>query len=198
MATWSNSASMSNIVYFVASSLDGYIADSDGSLEWLTSIEGAPEEITSSFISTVGVQVMGSRTYEWLLENENILSHPEKWSQFFGEMKTVVFSSRSLPVPEMADIAFVDGSPAEHVDEITAWAGDGNIWLVAGGQLASQFLAANLIDRLEITYAPVVLGSGVKLFGDLSDFVRVDIRETLPSGNFIHVKCDVSLTSSGT
>ena len=195
MATWSNSVSMSNVVYFVASSLDGYIADSDGSLEWLTNIEGAPEEITSSFMSTVGVQVMGSRTYEWLLENENILSHPEKWSQFFGEMRTVVFSSRSLPLPENADIAFVHGSPEEHFDEIATRAGEGNIWLVGGGHLASQFLAANLIDRLEVTFAPVVLGGGVKLFGDLSDFVRVDIRETLSSGNFIHVKCDVSLRS---
>jgi dihydrofolate reductase len=192
MATWSNSASMSKVVYFVATSIDGYIADATGSLEWLTSLEEAPEELSSEFMATVGVQVMGSTTYEWLLREENIIAQPEKWSSFFGHMKTVVFSSRELPTPQGAEIVLVNGSVSEHFSQITQLAGDGVIWVVGGGELATQFLDAGLLDIVEITLAPVLLGSGTPLFTELQSRNALQLRESQTHGSFVHLKYDVS------
>ena len=192
MATWSNFASMSKVVYFVAASLDGYIADATGSLEWLTSLEGAPEELSSEFMATVGVQVMGSTTYEWLLREENIIAQPEKWTAFFGHMKTVVFSSRELPTPHGAEIVMLNGSVSEHFSHITQLAGDAVIWVVGGGQLATQFLDAELLDSVEITLAPVLLGSGTPLFTELQSPNALQLRESQTHGSFVHLKYEVS------
>lgn len=192
MATWSNSASMSKVVYFVAASLDGYIADATGSLEWLTSLEGAPEDLSAELMATVGVQVMGSTTYEWLLREENIIAQPEKWSAFFGHMKTVVFSSRVLPMPEGAEIVVLNGAVSEYFSPITQLAGDGVIWVVGGGQLASQFLNAGLLDSVEVTYAPVILGSGTPLFGDVESSNALLLRESQTHGSFVHLKFDLA------
>lgn len=192
MATWSNSASMSKVVYFVATSLDGYIADATGSLEWLTSLEGAPEDLSAEFMATVGVQVMGSTTYEWLLREENIIAQPEKWSTFFGHMKTVVFSSRELPTPQGAEIVMLNGSVSEHFSHITQLAGDGVIWVVGGGELATQFLDAGLLDSVEITLAPVLLGSGTPLFGDVDSSNALQLRDSQTHGSFVHLKFDLA------
>ena len=169
---------MSKVVYFVATSIDGYIADATGALEWLTFLEGAPEEPSAAFMATVGVQVMGSTTYEWLLREENIIAQPEKWSAFFGHMKTVVFSSRELPTPQGAEIVLVNGSVSEHFSQITQLAGDGVIWVVGGSELATQFLDAGLLDIVEITLAPVLLGSGTPLFTELQSRKALQLRES--------------------
>ncbi|MEY2698308.1 MAG: hypothetical protein RL720_264 [Actinomycetota bacterium] len=182
---------MSNVVYFVASSLDGYIADTTGSIDWLTRIEGAPNELTEAFMNTVGVQVMGSTTYQWLLDQEDLLVHPDKWQSFFGQMKTVVFSSRNLEKPRNADVTFLNGSVSENFSHIAGLAGNQQIWLVGGGHLASQFLDAGLLSRLEITYAPAVLGGGTQLFSGAHRDSQFLVREVQTLGNFIHHSIDV-------
>lgn len=183
---------MSKVVYFVASSLDGYIADATGSLAWLTSLEGAPEELSTEFMAKVGVQVMGSSTYEWLIREENIIAQPEKWPAFFGQMNTVVFSSRVLPLPTGAEIVVLNGAVIEDFSHITELAGDGVIWVVGGGHLASQFLNAGLLDSVEITYAPVILGSGTPLFGEVASSSALLLRESQTHGSFVHLKFDVA------
>lgn len=192
MATWSNSASMSNVVYFVASSLDGYIADAHGSLDWLTQLEGAPQELSTQFMETVGVQVMGSTTFEWLCEQENLLAEPQKWAALFGSMKTLVFSSRALELPASAEIQVVSGSVSEHRELMRAQAGDKDIWLVGGGKLASQFLDAGLLDRVDITYAPVVLGAGAQVFSEPHHMASLRLRSTQTFGSFVHLSFDIA------
>lgn len=182
---------MSKVVYFVAASLDGYIVDATGSLEWLTSLEGAPEDLSTEFMAKVGVQVMGSSTYEWLIREENIIAQPEKWPAFFGQMNTVVFSSRALPMPGGAEIVVLNGSITEHFSHITELAGDGVIWVVGGGHLASQFLNAGLLDSVEITYAPVILGTGTSLFSQADSRGKLQLRESHTHVNFVHHKFDV-------
>jgi dihydrofolate reductase len=183
---------MSNVVYFVASSLDGYIADSTGSLEWLTSIENAPSELSERFMESVGVQVMGSTTFEWLCTHENLIAEPEKWNTFFGDLKTIVFSSGTLELPENAEIMVVSGSVAEHLKLMQEMAGDKDIWLVGGGKLASQFLDAGLLNRVEITYAPVVLGSGTELFGSPQYATSLNLITAETFGSFTHLCFEVA------
>ena len=59
---------------------------------------------------------------------------------------------------------FVTGSLADHIADMRAAAGDGNLWVLGGGELASQFAEAGLLDELIVTYVPAVLGTGVGLF----------------------------------
>ena len=148
--------------YYTAASVDGYIADDDNSLDWLFQfgeIESMKDHYPR-FIERIGAAAMGSTTYEWVLEHENMVENPEKWPY---QIPTWVFSSRKLPVVEGADIRFVQGDVAPvHTD--MAEAADGkNIWLVGGGDLVGQFHDHGLLDELILSVAPVTLGSGAPL-----------------------------------
>ena len=151
--------------YYTATSIDGYLADEDNSLDWLFQF-GEIEEIEGvkdgypQFIDQVGALAMGSTTYEWLLEHENVLENPEKWPY---EIPAWVFSTRELPAVEGADINFVQGNVAPvHADMVKA-ADDRNVWLVGGGDLVGQFHDLGLLDEIILSVAPVTLASGAPL-----------------------------------
>jgi len=148
---------LSRTQYFVAATVDGFIADPDGGLDWLTSIEGGAVDTYKRFMPTVGALVMGASTYEWMAE------HVAEWP--YRGMPSWVFTHRELPRFEGGgDMRFVAGSPAEHIEEMRAAAGDRNVWVVGGGELASQYAEAGLLDELLLTVTPVVLGEGIPLF----------------------------------
>jgi dihydrofolate reductase len=77
-----------------------------------------------------------------------------------------VLSSRELPTPaaEGADVRIVQGEVADLFEEMLASAGGRNVWVVGGGNIASQFADAGLLDELHLTVVPVVLGDGKPLF----------------------------------
>jgi dihydrofolate reductase len=142
--------------YYVAATIDGFIADPDGGLDWLTSMEGGAEDSYERFLPTVGALAMGATTYEWMLD------HISEWP--YDEQPTRVFTHRELRAFEGADIRFVSGPPADQLEELRAAAGDRNVWVVGGGDLASQFADAGLLDDLILTVTPTVLGEGIPLF----------------------------------
>jgi dihydrofolate reductase len=154
---------MTAFVYSTATSLNGFIADESNSLDWLFAVGDMDGEPMAEFMRGVGVQVMGSTTYEWLLRHESLLEEPEKWGMFFGSMATRVFSSRDLPVPAGADARIVRGAVSEHIDDLVASAGGKDVWIVGGGDLAGQFLDAGHLDRVELSVAPVSLRGGAPL-----------------------------------
>jgi dihydrofolate reductase len=148
--------------YYTASSLDGFIADEQNSLDWLLQLGDVEETSYPEFIREVGALAMGSTTYEWLL------AHPEATG---GEgaphwpytQPCWVFSSRTLPAIPGADIRFVRGDVRPVHREMAAAAGRKNIWIVGGGELAGQFYDAGLLDELIVQVAPVTLGGGAPL-----------------------------------
>lgn len=91
---------MGKIVFDTATTINGWIADEDNSLEWLFSVPGGDTPDEELLPQDMSVLVEGSTTYEWILEHEDILTHPEKWHDFHGERPTFVFTTRDLPVPE--------------------------------------------------------------------------------------------------
>jgi dihydrofolate reductase len=101
---------------------------------------------------------MGSATYKWVLE------HARGWP--YTGKPTWVLSSRGLGRPEGgdADIRIVDADVGELIDELREAAGDRDNWIVGGGPVASQFADRGLLDRVEVTVVPVVLGEGKPLF----------------------------------
>lgn len=149
-------------VYYTATSIDGYIADPQNSLDWLFQfgeVEGMEDEFPR-FMSRIGAAVMGSTTYEWVVEHDNLMVHPDKWS---FDVPTWVFSTRRLPAVEGADIRFVSGDVAPVHEQMARAAGEKDIWLVGGGELVGQFHDEGLLDEIIVTLAPVTLGAGAPL-----------------------------------
>ena len=150
--------------YYTATSIDGFIADADNSLEWLFQVGSAEEEGMKDeyprFMSEVGAMAMGSTTYEWIADNTGFLDDPTKWEY---TIPTWVFSSRDLPKPEGPDIRFVRGDVRPVHAEMAAAAAGRNIWLVGGGELVGQFYDHGLLDEMIIGVAPVFLGAGAPL-----------------------------------
>lgn len=179
------------IVYLTATTLDGYLADPHGSLDWLFAVDGGDEALAEvgEFMGGVGAIVQGSSTYEWVVEHEDLIAHPGKWQQSYADRRTFVFTSRAgiVQVPG-ADIRFVDGPVAGHLDEIRGAAGDKDVWVMGGGDLAAQFAAAGALDEIRVSIAPVLLGAGAPLFSGewLSDRLRlVDVHQT---GQFVQLR----------
>ena len=162
---------MPDFVYYVATSLNGFIADDRNSLDWLFAVPDADPEMSSGFLASVGIQVMGSTTYTWLLEHEDLVAQPAKWREVFGDLPTAVLTSRSLPAPDGADIVFLRGPVADHAEALVTRAGDKDVWIVGGGDVAGQFLDAHRLDRVVVTIAPALLESGAPL---LPRTVRAD------------------------
>jgi dihydrofolate reductase len=159
---------VSKTQYYAAATLDGYIADPDDGLDWLTKYSGSysgedAQPIKGDydrFFGGVGAMVMGSVTYEW------VLAHLDSWP--YVGTPTWVLSSRGLPQPpgDDAEVHVVDSEVPPLYDEMMAAARERNLWVVGGGNVASQFAQAGLLDELIVTVVPVVLGTGKPLFDD--------------------------------
>jgi dihydrofolate reductase len=148
---------MTKTQYYVAASIDGYIADRDNGLDWL--MQFGFEEFTAdyeTFLAEVGVVVMGSRTYEFVLGED-----AEKWA--YPDQATWVLTSRELPLVAGADIRMSQGDVVSLHEEWVAAAGGKNIWIVGGGVVAAQVADAGLLDEILLTTMPVVLGAGAPL-----------------------------------
>lgn len=185
---------MTKVVYYTASSLDGLLADENSSLDWLFAVEQNPgqnEADFSKFMAGIGVLVEGSATYQWVLEHEGLLEHPERWPTIYGERATFVFTSSSLPAVEGADIRFVSGGVAEVYPELLRAAGDGDIWIVGGGDLAGQFADAGLLDEIQVTFAPALLTGGAPLLPRRMDPDALRLRSVEQRGQFAHLILDV-------
>jgi len=142
----------SDVVAYLAVSLDGFIAASDGSVTFLDDF-GSEEFGFHEFIAGVGATVMGSTTYEQVLG----------FGWPYGDMTTLVLTSRQLEVPEDAIVTF---SSARTGDAITSFAAatDKRVWIIGGGRVVTAALGAGVVDTLELYIMPVALGQGVPLF----------------------------------
>jgi dihydrofolate reductase len=160
---------LSKALYYCAASLDGYIAESDDTLAWLMdyrgSFEGSGVEPMKGsydrFYEGVGALVMGSATYKFILEHEG---KGDTWP--YGGKPVWVLTSRELPrhsAPD-ADIRFANAEIDSLYEEMLATAGADHLWVVGGGNVASQFADRGLLDEVLVTVVPVVLGSGKPLF----------------------------------
>ena len=127
-----------------------------GEIEQIESVE----DDYSRFIEQVGAIAMGSTTYEWIVEHENLLEDSEKWPY---EVPAWVFSSRELPMVDGANIRFVQGDVSPIHDEMVEAADGKNVWLVGGGDLVGQFHDNDLLDEIILSVAPVMLSSGAPL-----------------------------------
>lgn len=186
---------MTRFVYATATTLDGFLADPDHSLDWLFVVDGGEQSLgeLETFVNGVRVMVEGSSTYLWVLEHENLVQNPEKWQDFYGDRTTYVFTSRTdLPVVAGADVQFVHGPVADHLAGIRASAGDADVWIVGGGDLVGQFADAGALDEIHVSIAPVTLGAGAPLLPRRLDSTRLELIETSRAGQFVQAKYRVT------
>ncbi len=149
--------------YYTATSLDGFIATEDDSLDWLFPLGELDDSSYPEFIADVGALAMGSATYEWLLRNAEKVA-AETGSTWPYTQPAWIFSSRKLPVIKGADLRFVSGDVRPVHAQMRAAAGTRNIWIVGGGDLAGQFYDAGLLDELIVQIGSATLGKGKPLF----------------------------------
>jgi len=149
--------------YYTASSLDGFIATTDHSLEWLFPLGDPNETSYPTFIKDVGALCMGSSTYEWMLRHI-VAPEGKPGAPWPYEQPTWVMSSRPLPPISGANLHFARGDVAlVHADMVRAAAGK-NVWIVGGGDLAGQFYDRGLLDEMFVQVGSVTLGAGKPLF----------------------------------
>lgn len=149
--------------YYTACSLDGFIAGPDHSLDWLMQFDSGLEAAGyPDFIRDVGALAMGSSTYEWMLRHA-LVSESGEAQPWPYERPVWVFSSRSLPAVDGADLRFAKGDVAAVHAEMAEVAGGKNLWLVGGGDLVGQFHDAGLLDEVIVQVAPVTLRAGAPL-----------------------------------
>lgn len=147
---------MRNCILYIAISLDGYIADRDGRVDWLTdSGNGEGDESYSRFLEQVDTIVMGWNTYHQIVSELS----PGQWP--YCGMTCYVITHRALSSTD--SIRFVNCRPCKLIRSLKTRAGRG-IWICGGAQIVAPLLASGAIDRYHISVIPMILGGGIPLF----------------------------------
>jgi len=149
--------------YYTSSTLDGFIATEDDSLDWLFPLADLESSSYPEFIAGVGALAMGSATYEWMLRHADQVA-AETGSPWPYRQPAWVFSTRKLEAIDGADVRFVSGDVRQVHAQMRAAAGGKNLWIVGGGDLAGQFHDLGLLDEIIVQIGSVTLGSGKPVF----------------------------------
>ncbi|HXW47657.1 MAG TPA: dihydrofolate reductase family protein [Streptosporangiaceae bacterium] len=178
--------------YFTATSIDGFIADQDNGLDWLFQTEGG--DGYEEFFDQVGALAMGATTYEWILEHEHPLENQEKWP--YGQTPCWVFTHRQLPAVPGARLSFESGDVRPVHRQMSAAAGDRNVWLVGGGDLVGQFADHGLLDEIILSIAPATLGGGAPLLPRRLMPAELTLTACGRNGQFASLRYSVSRLAS--
>jgi dihydrofolate reductase len=164
------------VTLHVVSSLDGFIARPDNSVAWLEGYDDVYEKGVADGTGDDADQspycfVLGSKTYEHALQ----LGWP------YGDTPTIVTSSRPLQ-SSRENVEFYSGDLRRLVTTILA-SQYRHIWLVGGADLCQKFLELGLVDEIRLTIAPILLGGGLRLFGELDSEPRWQLRDVVAYKN---------------
>lgn len=165
------------IVCFIAASLDGYVARSDHSLDWLEKVEGEGDNGYASFYETVDTIIMGRITYEQVMVLTNG-EFPYKNKQCY------VFSKTQRKNTEF--VTFINEDISTFITKLKSEPGAA-IWLVGGGELVQSFLQEKLLDEIILTLAPAIIGSGIPLFTNIEKEVELTLIESVRYNQFIQL-----------
>lgn len=154
--------------YFTSSTLDGFLATPEHSLEWLFAQDFDMDGPMAypKFVEGIGAMVMGSATYEWMLNSG------EPWTY---TQPTWVLSHRQLPIPAGANVRLTQAEISAVHAEMTEAAQGKDLWIVGGGGIAVQFAQAGLLDEVWVQFAPVTIGAGRPLFPGRMDLELIEV-----------------------
>lgn len=161
---------MRKVKLFIAMSLDGYIADDKGGVDWLT---GQNNEDTfdsyENFVKDIDTILMGWNTYYQIVTELS----PNRW--VYEDFTTYVFTHKEHTSSEK--IHFINTKPADLIENIKKDNGK-DIWICGGSDLVGQLIDNDLIDCYYITIIPTLLGSGIGLFEKSSREIKLKLVST--------------------
>lgn len=178
---------MARTVYYTATSLDGFLADPGHSLSWLFTSDIDPDGpfAHEPFLAGVGAMLMGSSTYRWVLGHLEATGEPWSYEQPTWVLTSKAASGAPLRRPDGADVRFADGDVATAHAAAAAAAAERDLWVVGGGGVAAELAAADLLDEVLVSIAPVTLGAGAPL---LPLRRRLELLETTRNRDFVCVR----------
>ena len=170
---------MATIILYIASSVDGYIAKEDGSVDWLSMVDGSGSDYGYfAFYDSVDALIMGSKTYEQILGFGD-------WP--YAGKPSYVFTHQTLRT-ERKDVIFTQGQEPERVISEMEAQGYKRIWLVGGAEIIASFIQCDLIDEYIISIIPIILGAGIPLFKSPTPEVKLEVLESkLYSSGLLHL-----------
>lgn len=151
---------MRNVVLYIAMSLDGYIADEAGGVDWLTEDGSAPEAPGSypDFYESIDTVVMGWNTYHQVVTQLS----PDQWVYQGKECYVITHQRRE----SREGIHFFDGDVTTLLDQLQKRPGKG-IWICGGAAIAQPLIQADRVDRYHLSVIPTLLGRGLRLLPEL-------------------------------
>lgn len=162
---------MRKVTLYIAVSLDGYIADSDGRVDWLSGQDPTEENMDTypDFIKDMDTVIMGWRTYHQIVTELS----PNEW--VYSALTSYVITHRALPASER--IYFVQEEPCGLVQRLKEEQGQG-IWICGGANIVQPLVKADLIDEYYISVIPTLLGSGIRLWGEAGRERKLRLTQT--------------------
>lgn len=159
---------MRKVKLFIAMSLDGYIADAHGRVDWLNGHGNDNENIDtySEFVKNIDTILMGWTTYNQIVTELS----PTEW--VYNDFTTYVITHKKRDVCEK--IRFVNMSPVNLVKELKQQNGK-DIWICGGANIVQQLINEDLIDSYQITIIPILLGNGVRLFENTERTIKLKL-----------------------
>ncbi|SCY54499.1 dihydrofolate reductase family protein [Alkaliphilus peptidifermentans] len=165
------------VVLYIATSLDGYIATENDSLEWLFKTDGEGDNGYSEFTKTIDTIILGRRTYDWIM-NMELGKFP------YQNKKCYVFSNTIFESNE--NVEFISEDTLNFLNRIKKTSGK-NIWIVGGGELLHHFIKEKLIDEYIITVAPILIGKGIPLFKRIDVEVDLELKSIRRFNQFVEL-----------
>lgn len=166
----------SRVTIHMAASLDGFVARSDGSIDWMEVVDDFPNgedldpQYIAEFLEAIDCYVMGSKTYETALDFQ---AKGLGWA--YGDKPVFVLTTRGLP-RSRETVDFLSGD-LTHLFREKLRPRYRNIWVVGGGHLCGECLRLGLADEVRYSVLPVVIGEGIRFFAGLDTVVALHLLE---------------------
>ncbi len=170
---------MRKVKYFVANSLDNFIARKDGSVDWL--FMDNTDYGMSEFFKSIDTVLLGRKTYEVALSQNPPPKRKSKSKKATEQrpseptMKSYVFS-RTIDTSPDESVKIISENAGEFVRNLKSQAGK-DIWLMGGGELARSLFAAQVVDEIGLNIHPVLLGSGIQLFPEIGKQLDLELLD---------------------
>ena len=175
---------MPKVLVYIGISLDGYIADLDGQVDWMVGDGSNPNHpgTYENFINGIDTIVMGRKTYHQVRTQLS----PDHWP--YAEQEVYVLTSQ--PHPDKNKTHFVSGSASDLINQVKTKT-QKDIWICGGAQLIQELLNHNLIDRLHLSILPCLLGQGIPLFQPSNKKDNLVLKDTITYNGIVDLVYDV-------